>query len=66
MSKTWNQLAADWLEAHPGWHETNEIAEAIDYPSPHHMSGILHLARGVEEKWRGPLIQMLWRFKDDR
>jgi len=64
--QTWNQLAADWLREHPGWHESREVAEGIGYQSPDHITGILHCAPGVEWKWRGALVQMIWRFRDEK
>lgn len=63
VSKTWNEIAADWLRVHPGWHESREIAGAVGYPDPYRFTGILHKALGVQWKWRGALVQMMWRFK---
>lgn len=61
--KTWAEIAADWLRANPGWHESREIAEGICYPSLDHITGILHRVPGVEWKWRGALVQMIWRLR---
>lgn len=54
------ELAESWLKAHPGWHETREVAEGLGYLYPSYMAQILHRVPGIKWQWRGAMVQMLW------
>jgi hypothetical protein len=53
--------AAAWLLAHPGWHGSVEIAEAIHFTHPRNIAGILHQIPNIEHTPFWPLTQYQWR-----
>jgi len=59
---TWWEKAEEWLRANPGWHESREIAEAINYTYLRNISSVLHRVPGIQSQWRGPLQQNRWKF----